>query len=80
MLILDEPTSALDIETSLKVIQNIIKIKDEKIIIIVSHDNQPIVGGLYFRGSMYHYTNRMPVSNMQFQFTNKGRTLQLLSK
>ena len=38
MLILDEPTSALDIETSLKVIQNIIKIKDEKIIIIVSHD------------------------------------------
>ena len=27
-----------------------------------------------------YYTNRTPVSNMQFQFTNKGRTLQLLSK
>ena len=38
LLILDEPTSALDTEASFKVIQNIIKIKDDRIIIIVSHD------------------------------------------
>ncbi|MGL5716590.1 MAG: ATP-binding cassette domain-containing protein [Paraclostridium sp.] len=40
LLILDEPTSSLDINTTQKLKEYLLKIKSEKIIIIVSHDEK----------------------------------------